>query len=197
MIKYWVFCIFLIKVLLVVPTENARILGIFPTPSISHQVVFRALMKALSERGHHLTIMTTDPFVTDNPNVTQIDWNDSYDIFRRGLNFVDHKEAKKSEIDLLENFIDLSFKMMEEQLNNPEVQKLINGKVSMKFDVVFVEYLNYLTYSAFAEHFDAPLVGITSLDTLTVAHEAMGNNANPIVHPEIFFPFVGVLNLQV
>jgi glucuronosyltransferase len=54
--------------------ECANILGIFPTPSISHQVVFHALMKDLAARGHHLTILTTDLIkIGNNPNVTQID----------------------------------------------------------------------------------------------------------------------------
>ena len=195
--KLCILSVFLIKALLVVPTENARILGIFPTPSISHQVVYRALMKALSERGHHLTIMSTDPFKTDNPNITQIDWHSSYDIFRRGINFVEHKEAKKTEIDLMESFVGVSFEMMDEQLSHPEVRKIIDEKDSMKFDVVFVEYLNYLPFHVFSELFNAPLIGLTSLDTFAMAHEAVGNNANPIVHPEMLFPLFGTLNLQV
>ena len=75
-------------------SENAKILGIFPTPSISHQVVFRALMKDLSQRGHQLTILTTDPSKTKNPNVTEIDFHDCYKELK-DLSFVEFKETKQ------------------------------------------------------------------------------------------------------
>jgi glucuronosyltransferase len=42
-------------------TKGARILGIFPTPSISHQLPFQAIMKALAARGHNVTVISPDP----------------------------------------------------------------------------------------------------------------------------------------
>ena len=42
-------------------TKAARILGIFPTPSISHQLPFQAIMKALAARGHQITVISPDP----------------------------------------------------------------------------------------------------------------------------------------
>lgn len=41
--------------------EAARILAIFPAPSISHQVVFRPLTQALAKRGHEIVVITPDP----------------------------------------------------------------------------------------------------------------------------------------
>jgi glucuronosyltransferase len=41
--------------------DSARILGIFPTPSFSHQIVFQTIMKALVARGHQVTVISTDP----------------------------------------------------------------------------------------------------------------------------------------
>jgi len=42
-------------------TKAARILGIFPTPSISHQLPFQALMKALAAKGHQITVISPNP----------------------------------------------------------------------------------------------------------------------------------------
>jgi putative protein kinase ArgK-like GTPase of G3E family len=42
-------------------TEAAHILGIFPTPSVSHQYPFQAIMKALAARGHQITVISPDP----------------------------------------------------------------------------------------------------------------------------------------
>jgi glucuronosyltransferase len=41
--------------------RGARILGIFPTPSISHQLPFQTIMKALAARGHEITVISPDP----------------------------------------------------------------------------------------------------------------------------------------
>jgi hypothetical protein len=41
--------------------DCARILGIFPSPSFSHQIVFQTIMKALVARGHQVTVISTDP----------------------------------------------------------------------------------------------------------------------------------------
>jgi hypothetical protein len=42
-------------------SDGARILGIFPGPSFSHQLVFQTIMKTLAARGHHVTVISTDP----------------------------------------------------------------------------------------------------------------------------------------
>jgi glucuronosyltransferase len=39
-------------------TQAARILGIFPTPSISHQLTFQVIMKALTAREHQITVIS-------------------------------------------------------------------------------------------------------------------------------------------
>ncbi|GLH16134.1 Protein of unknown function [Gryllus bimaculatus] len=39
----------------------ARILALFPTPSISHQLPFQVVMKELAARGHQVTVISTDP----------------------------------------------------------------------------------------------------------------------------------------
>ncbi|CAO1335642.1 unnamed protein product [Diamesa hyperborea] len=172
--------------LLINLSENAKILGIFPTPSISHQVVFRALMKDLSERGHQLTILTTDPSKTKNPNVTVIDFHDCYKELKH-LSFVEFKETKQDQSSLMMTLNQIYMSIMEDHLNHPEVKKLLQNKDTIKFDLVILEYLNYVPMLAFAEHFDAPVIGITSLDTFTSGHELMGNEANPVIHPEILF----------
>ncbi|CRL06668.1 CLUMA_CG019487, isoform A [Clunio marinus] len=172
-----------------VGTESARILGVFPTPSLSHQIVFHALMKDLAARGHQLTILTTDLINIQNPNVTQINLHGGYEVFRRELNFVEHKEAKSDEYDLMESFTMISIKFMELQLSHPEVKNLIRNSKNEGFDLLILENLGYFPMLAFAELFDCPTIGITSLDTLMGNHEENGNEMNPVVIPELMFPY--------
>ncbi|KAJ8959692.1 hypothetical protein NQ318_021883 [Aromia moschata] len=60
----------------------ANILGIMPTPSYSHQIVYTPLWKELSLRGHNVTVITTNP-VRDPKlvNLTEIDIHFVYTYF--------------------------------------------------------------------------------------------------------------------
>jgi len=169
--------------------QSAKILGIFPTPSISHQVVFRALMKDLAAKGHELLILTPDPFKTDNPNVTQINLHSSYKVFHEAFNFVYFKNSAMDETDLFDYFFQAIMKYFEEQMSHPEVKRLIAERDKYNFDLVIMEGLMNYPWLAFAEIFDTPVIEITSLDTTTENHKWIGNEANTILHPEFTFPF--------
>lgn len=173
-------------------THAANILGIFPTPSISHQVVFHGLIKELATRGHSLTILTTDVIkqLLDNPNVTQIDFHSSYKYFEEKVNFVEFKDKKLDESEVMDFFFPIMMDLLEEQLNRPEVQKLLNESENYKFDVVIFEHLMYHPLIAFGELFNCPVIGITSLDAPRKNHLFMGNEANAVVHPDIMFPYI-------
>ncbi|KAL7047614.1 hypothetical protein ACKWTF_003055 [Chironomus riparius] len=147
-------------------SQSAKILGIFPTPSISHQFVFRTLMKDLADRGHELVILTPVPFKTDNPNVTQIDLHSSYEILRREFNFVDIKNNNVDEAGVFSHFFPVMMNYFEEQLSHPEVKKLIADRNSNHFDVIIMEVLTNYPMLAFAEIFDAPVIEFTSVDTI-------------------------------
>ncbi|XP_037052099.1 UDP-glucosyltransferase 2-like [Bradysia coprophila] len=183
------FGVVFVVLLLADNSENARILGVFPTPSISHQVVFHALMKDLAARGHHLTVLTTDALKIDNPNVTEINLHDSYDVFHKEINFVEFKEGRNDEEKLMRAFMPVLLKVVENQLEHPAVKNIIENRDNQTFDVVIIEHLFYLSTVAFAEIYDCPIIGITSLDTVSFAHEAIGNEANPVIHPEVFFSY--------
>lgn len=187
--KFLCFGVIFLVFQLVSKSETARILGVFPTPSISHQVVFHALMKDLAARGHQLTVLTTDLIKIDNPNVTQIDLHDSYEVFKKEFNFVEFKESGGSEETMMTAIMPVLFKVVDQQLSHPAVKHIIEKRDNQTFDVVIIEHLFYHSILAFAEIFDCPIIGLTSLDTMAFAHEDNGNEANPVIHPELFFPF--------
>lgn len=47
----------------------AHIMGVFPTASISHQQPMLALSYELASRGHHLTVLTTNPSEVCEENI--------------------------------------------------------------------------------------------------------------------------------
>lgn len=178
--------------------EAANILAVFPTPSISHQVVFRALTDALEDRGHTLTIVSTDPARLSryHPNSTEIDMHFAYDFFRRAFNFVKVKESKMDEIGMMEMWLPMMEPMYKEQFEHPEIVKLLRSRGEVHYDVVIIEYLSFYPWFALGEWFDAPVIGITSLDTMIDIHEAFGNEANPVIHPEMMLPFLDNLTFK-
>uniref|UniRef100_A0A182KDL1 UDP-glycosyltransferases domain-containing protein n=1 Tax=Anopheles christyi TaxID=43041 RepID=A0A182KDL1_9DIPT len=169
-------------------TEGARVLAIFPSPARSHQIVYRAFMKGLIERGHELTIMTTDPFAADHPNVTIIDWSYAYKIVEENLDVIDMKQRNMNFYQIAVELRRTTRLFLEAQLAHPDVQALIHAR-DAHFDVVIVEYYQFTPMYAFAELFQAPMIGISSIDSMGMCHEAIGNVMNVIAHPEMNHAF--------
>jgi hypothetical protein len=54
-------------------TQSAHILGVFPIPAKSHNIVFTALTRELARRGHQLTVISPYPEKQPTPNLTDIE----------------------------------------------------------------------------------------------------------------------------
>lgn len=176
--------------------DSARILAIFPVPFKEHQLVYRPLIEQLANRGHHVTLLTTDPIdlrVAGNGSlikrIDQIDLSFVYNLpVLEDLNTVS-LNAK----DMLRSIFNVMRKISEAELQHPLVQELIAG--NERFDLVMVEWSGVSLMNAFAHHFKAPLVGITNGGAYINAHEALGNPNHPVGYPSIFMPFTEDLNL--
>jgi len=104
--------------------DGARILGIVPTPSYSHQVLYWPLWKELSLKGHQLTVLTTDPMNDPSlKNLTEIDLHFTYNLWSN----VSALAAKKEYVNPLK-FIDMFFTVIgdiiDKELAHPEVKKI-------------------------------------------------------------------------
>ncbi|XP_055635124.1 UDP-glucosyltransferase 2-like [Toxorhynchites rutilus septentrionalis] len=177
-------------------SESAKILAIFPVPFREHQLVYRPLIEQLANKGHDITLLTTDPIdlrVAGNGSlverIEQIDLNFVY-----GLPILDDlKKINLDARDMLKNVFDVMRKISQAELQHPSVQELIQENA--KFDVVMVEWSGVSLMNAFAYHFSTPLVGIANGGAYINAHEALGNPNHPIGYPSIFMPFSEDLSL--
>ncbi|KAF2886275.1 hypothetical protein ILUMI_19898 [Ignelater luminosus] len=175
-----VFAILFWFVFVITPTHSARILGIAPIPSFSHQIAFRPIWRELSLRGHHLTVLTTDPMRdTTLANLTEIDMSISYKKWNEeNLNEL----SKLGFFEMMDRAISLIHDLMEEQLLLPEVQKLFKNETE-HFDVVMIEFLPAM--AAFAERFDCPLIIMYPLDAPTLMYHDLGNPSHPVLNPDV------------
>ncbi|KAK9886015.1 hypothetical protein WA026_014801 [Henosepilachna vigintioctopunctata] len=160
---------------------NARILASIPTASYSHQVAFRPIWKELAKRGHEIVLMTTDP-MEDIENIKQIDMSFSYDIMKKEK--YNELVTKKIEdpFKFYVKFVAIFKKIYFEQLRHPEVQAMIHNK-SEQFDLLMIEVV-FPIHLGLVERFKAPLIGLSSLDLANRFHNALGNAAHPVLHPD-------------
>ncbi|KAK4872336.1 hypothetical protein RN001_014365 [Aquatica leii] len=169
--------------------NGARILAHVPTPSYSHQVVFRPLWRELSLRGHQVTLLTTDP-INDSTltNLTEINLNCTYNLMPEFI----LQLIKTSAILSLKVFTDNFVSHMDVQLQHPEVQKLIKEG---SFDLVIAEHFTSIPF-AFAKIFECPSVAVTTLPALEWVYEEFGVPTHPILYPDVLMPFTKTKKLS-
>lgn len=172
--------------------HSANILGIFPIPMVSHQIVFRALTEALATKGHNLTVMTTDPvdYRGRLQNLKQIDVRIvSYESWASSLNYDSLvKNSGGFQSSLTEAFVKLS----DTQLNHPEMKKLLEDE-SVKFDLCFIESWVEPMFPL-KDRFNCRLILISSLTGSLSNFDAFGNPSNPTFFNDAFSPYFGDLD---
>ncbi|CAH2230243.1 jg19997 [Pararge aegeria aegeria] len=168
-------------------TNCAKILAVFPTPSISHQIVFRPLIHELVRRGHEVTVITTDPaFPKDEApiNLTEIDVHDlSYKIW---INALEESKAG-SEDDSISTQIEVVLKTMSQvfkaQVATHEIQEIISRKKEY-FDLLIIEAYVKLAL-AFTHIFKAPTIQISSFGGLQFNYAVVGAPVHPLLYPTV------------
>lgn len=164
-------------------TRSARILGVFPTPSVSHQIVYQPIWKELSLRGHAVTVLTPSPLQDPQlTNLMEIDLSFMYE------NDIDASKiiGKITHWDMLNFVIPAHDNLYGKILSHPDVNSMLNN-ISVHFDLVIAEF-SQPTVSAFAYKYKCPLIGVTSMGVMSTTHDAVGNPAHPILHPDFLLP---------
>ncbi|XP_013168849.1 PREDICTED: UDP-glucuronosyltransferase 2B15-like isoform X2 [Papilio xuthus] len=163
--------------------ESARILAMFPTPSISHQVVFRPLTQELVKRGHEVIVITPDPAFPKGQapkNLTEIDVHDiSYSKWKTLMGRI--KDVGRDVIEQLDVFIDSNNAIFEEQIKINSVQEILKYKEDY-FDLILIEAcvrpaigLSYV--------FKAPVIQVSSFGAVMDNYYVMGSPTHPFLYP--------------
>lgn len=165
--------------------ECAKILGVFNVPSVSHQMVFQAIWKELSLRGHNVTIMSPNPIKDPSlVNLTEIDLSYLYrnvDRFRQQMSqSMDQWSISRMISAYLESVV-------EDLFQSEEVISVVKNN-DTKFDLVLIEAVTPALY-AFAAKFQCPLIGVASLDVQIPGHDAAGTPNHPVLYPDLLSTF--------
>ncbi|KAJ8727689.1 hypothetical protein PYW07_001808 [Mythimna separata] len=176
--------IFVAYIFVLNQVEAARILAYFPTPSISHQVVFRPLTEALASRGHEVTVVTTDPAFPKGetpPNLREIDVHDiSYRIWTTEV--MKAQNAQDDDIVAPINvMIQAMIQVFDNQLKEEEIQSLIHNK-HLQFDLLLLEaYMVPLL--AFSHIYKVPVIQMSSLGASYPNYKSVGASTHPLLYP--------------
>nr|WEU75336.1 uridine diphosphate-glycosyltransferases 33AS1 [Glyphodes pyloalis] len=165
--------------------DCAKILAYYPTPSFSHQIVFRSLTNELVRRGHELTVITADPEYTEGnkpTNLTEVDVHDvSYGMWRE--HFLTKPAGKKDEHnDGIKTILTLMGTIIEKQLQSAEVKKAIDK--NNKYDLLIVE-----AYSrpilALSHIFKVPVIQFSSFGLILDNFKHYGIPQHELLYPTV------------
>ncbi|GLH16132.1 UDP-glucuronosyltransferase 2B15, partial [Gryllus bimaculatus] len=169
-------------------TQAARILGIFPTPSISHQLPYQAVMKELALRGHQITVISPDPLKEPVANYTDVDISFSYEYFRLVITFADMSEVDP--VTMLEMMTPGFIKLVDKQLSSEQIKDFLRYNATQGFDLVFFEWWGYEAFFGLIHAVGSPpVIGILSFGGSIVQFRSIGNPHNPAVNPDVFTGF--------
>ncbi|XP_026736024.1 UDP-glucuronosyltransferase 2B20-like [Trichoplusia ni] len=166
--------------------EAARILAVFPTPSISHQVVFRPLTLELAKRGHDVTVITTDPIFTNGKppaNFTEIDVHDvSYSVWKKS--FLNRENTNDDVISQMKIFSAMFIDIFDGQLRNEHVSKLLRDK-NQKFDLLILEACvrPALIFSHIYDN--VPVIQMSSFGAVYDNFINVGAPIHPLLYPSV------------
>lgn len=171
------------------PAIGFNILGICPSASYSHQQPFQALMKALAARGHNVTMISTIPSKKSIKNYEDVDLSFSYR--KRDCTGLRHMGA----FTLLHKNMREANELCEEQLFSTAITHLISRNKT--FDAVIIEQLWYQCYYALVKHYNSPvLIGFLSVGNLPYVMDSVGNPDDPLLNPDMAYPFTNKMSLN-
>lgn len=104
-----------------------RILGIFPYPMKSHQVMCKELMKGLATRGHQVDVYSHFPLKRMIPNYTDFSLEGSVPIFSNNLTYESIESEWKDNSDLMQSWYGEYASYICDLLELPIFQNLINN----------------------------------------------------------------------
>ncbi|XP_028035389.1 UDP-glucuronosyltransferase 2B17-like [Bombyx mandarina] len=165
--------------------EAARILCVFPIPSISHQLAFRPLPLELAKRGHELTVLTTDPIFTEGQspeNYTEIDVHDvSYDAWKKG--FLQTSRGKSQDIfEQARVAMTVISKVVAKQLQTDEFEAVLKG--AKKFDLLIIEAPVKIP-RILSHILGAPMILMSSMGGAWDLYDIVGAPSHPLLYPDL------------
>ncbi|XP_039484432.1 UDP-glycosyltransferase UGT5 [Drosophila santomea] len=159
-------------------TEGANILGVFTSHSPSHFIVHMSIMKALAEKGHNVTVVSSVPPKVTHKSIKHIVIPMSAEdekVLNDGMAGMAKDKPSiwntmKSIFSSLALLVDKQVDVLEDQ----SFQELYLNKGN-KFDVVFVGFFFNTYQVALGAQFNCPVIVSWSGPPMMMVNEVLGN----------------------
>ncbi|AIU41358.1 egt [Sucra jujuba nucleopolyhedrovirus] len=193
--------IFVVLTYLATWVHCARILAVLPTPSYSHQSVFKVYIETLAKRGHEIVLLqpTTRISYQFTKNITIVDASMSQSYFDRlvGESAVFRKRGLIADSSTVtaQNYMGL-VKMIHDQFELPSVKKFLETRRYTSFDLLITEA--FLDYPLVISHLfeNVPVVQISSGYGVAENFEVMGaTSRHPLYYPNMWRDRFANLNM--
>lgn len=166
----------------------SRILFLFPTPSKSHVIVAHGLSKALSEKGHDVTVVSPFPLSKPIKNHREIKLNLNPEFDQILSQMV---KVNQSRFKLMLQFLDTIKGMTNDMLDLPEFKKLMAEE---NFDLVVIGIFMNNFLLGFGEHFNCPTMILSVNVAMTQTNILFGNPLSVATVPHILSGFSTPMN---
>lgn len=161
--------------------HGKRILILTPVPSYSHQSVFKTIASALLKRGHEVVLLTSNPF--NDPtltNLTEIDFSHTFPEMRKVIRAFRYGQATQAEMEKV--LFDGLKRILYYAFEHPRMKQVYAARDTEKFDAVMVEGVGGPGMFGLAYKFNAPIIGIVSVDLHRFHHFVLAQPLLPS-HP--------------
>ncbi|XP_059225931.1 UDP-glucosyltransferase 2-like [Stomoxys calcitrans] len=148
-----------------------RILAIFGFENPTQYSFVESLLKRLVQRGHYVTTITYFSPEQSIPNLRNIVITENEILYNELLNTIidpldiDHFNVRGK-------LYSIGFKICENILGHESVQNLMRNEA---FDLIFIDVIFSESLFGFAQHFKAPIVGLSTIGTTSRTDELVGN----------------------
>ncbi|XP_055910483.1 UDP-glycosyltransferase UGT5-like [Eupeodes corollae] len=183
--KNIVFRSVLLLIAIISGAHSYKILGIFPSMLKSHFFVGNSLMKGLAEKGHEVTMISPFPEKIKLKNYRDIVTPNILNIFKDHTNNTISLRDNNF-VESLKEVYTLGMIISNSTLSESSVQELLASRE--KFDVVVCEVFVTDALFGIAEHFNAPLIGVSTFGARLWNTDLVGSPTPLSYMPSDFLP---------
>ncbi|XP_055849521.1 UDP-glycosyltransferase UGT5-like [Episyrphus balteatus] len=178
----------------VIACANAyKILGVFPTMARSHFFVGSALMRGLAEKGHQVTVVSPYPAKKPIKNYRDVVTPNILEVWKaRADNII--KIRDQTIMQAFMGIYDMGIEITNSTLEEPSLKQLMAS--GEKFDAVVCEVFVSEALFGLAEHFNAPLIGLSTFGATQWNTDLVGSPSPPSYVPNPFLPLTHEMSLS-
>lgn len=156
----------------IIPSQTARILSVFPSPSKSHLMIHSAIAQTLADDGHEVTVIATLPNIYPQANYTYIEIE--------GAMFLTHFAQKMLNkpahiYSTYNGAVKHLLGVANNTLNQNKMLDFLDRHKAGDFDVIILGYCLEDFILGLGAHFQCPIVLSFMIQPIFPIHAMVGN----------------------